>query len=98
MWPLLTHTSGLTYGFHYSHPVDAIYRAAGFEGGSPPDADLEACCDVWAALPLLFQPGNEWNYGVSADVVGRVVEVASGQSLDEFFRERIFEPLGMTDS
>ena len=78
MWHLLTHTSGLTYGFHYAHPVDAMYRAAGFEWGGPKGADLEACCDLWAALPLVFQPGSEWNYGVSTDVLGRVVEVASG--------------------
>jgi CubicO group peptidase (beta-lactamase class C family) len=98
IWHLLTHMSGLTYGFHYTHPVDALYRAAGFEWASPPGADLEACCDLWAAQPLLFQPGAEWNYGVSTDVLGRVVEVASGMPLDEFFRSRIFEPLDMTDT
>jgi CubicO group peptidase (beta-lactamase class C family) len=98
IWHLLTHTSGLTYGFHHAHPVDAMYRAAGFEWGSPPGVDLTACCDAWAALPLLFQPGAEWNYGVSTDVLGRVVEVASGLSLDRFFAERIFQPLGMTDT
>jgi CubicO group peptidase (beta-lactamase class C family) len=98
IWHLLTHTSGLTYGFHHAHPVDAMYRAAGFEWDSPPDADLAACCDAWAKLPLLFQPGSEWNYGVSVDVLGRVIEVASGMPLDRFFAERIFEPLGMTDT
>jgi CubicO group peptidase (beta-lactamase class C family) len=98
VWHLLTHMSGLTYGFHHSHPVDAMYRARGFEWGGPPDADLATCCDAWADMPLLFQPGTEWNYGVSTDVLGRVVEVASGVALDEFFRTRIFEPLGMTDS
>jgi CubicO group peptidase (beta-lactamase class C family) len=80
IWHLLTHTSGLTYGFHQSHPVDAMYRAAGFEWGSPSGADLAACCDAWANLPLLFQPGTEWNYGVSTDVLGRVVEVAVSAS------------------
>jgi CubicO group peptidase (beta-lactamase class C family) len=95
IWHLLTHTSGLTYGFHYAHPVDAMYRAAGFEWGSPKDADLAACCDLLAGLPLLFQAGTEWNYGMSTDVLGRVVEVASGMSLEDFFRTRIFEPLGM---
>ena len=98
IWHLLTHTSGLTYGFHHTHPVDAMYRAAGYEWGSPPGVDLAAACDAWASLPLVFQPGTEWNYGVSTDVLGRVVEVASGQTLDEFFRERIFEPLGMNDT
>ena len=98
VWHLLTHTSGLTYGFHYAHPVDAMYRAAGFEWGSPKGADLEACCKIWGRLPLLFEPGSEWNYSVSTDVVGRLVEVVSGQTLDEFFRTRIFEPLGMRDT
>jgi CubicO group peptidase (beta-lactamase class C family) len=98
VWHLLTHTAGLTYGFHRSHPVDALYRAAGFEGGSPRDVDLAQACDLWAGLPLLFQPGTEWNYSVATDVLGRVVEVASGQRLDEFFADRIFGPLGMTDT
>jgi CubicO group peptidase (beta-lactamase class C family) len=98
IWHLLTHTSGLTYGFHRSHPVDAIYRARGFEWGSPRDTDLAGICDLFADMPLLFQPGSEWNYSVSTDVLGRLVEVVSGQSLAEFFAERIFRPLGMTDS
>lgn len=98
IWHLLTHTSGLTYGFHRVHPCDAQHRAAGFEWGSPPGMTLEQACDVWARIPLLFQPGTEWNYSVSTDVLGRVVEVASGQSLEAFFAERIFGPLGMTDT
>jgi CubicO group peptidase (beta-lactamase class C family) len=98
IWHLLTHTAGLTYGFHHAHPVDAMYRAAGFEWGAPADIDLAGCCDAYASFPLLFQPGAEWNYSVASDVLGRVVEVASGQSLDEFFRSRIFEPLGMPDT
>jgi CubicO group peptidase (beta-lactamase class C family) len=98
IWHLLTHTAGLTYGFHHVHPVDAIYRAAGYEWGAPPGVDLAAACEAWASFPLLFQPGTEWNYSVATDVLGRVVEVASGQSLDEFFRTRIFEPLGMSDT
>lgn len=98
IWHLLTHTSGLTYGFHRSHPVDALYRSQGFEWGTPRDSDLAACCDIWAGLPLLFQPGAEWNYSVATDVLGRVIEVASGSGLDEFFASRIFGPLGMTDT
>jgi CubicO group peptidase (beta-lactamase class C family) len=58
--------------------------------------DLAQACDLWAGLPLLFQPGTEWNYSVATDVLGRVIEVASGQRLDEFFADRIFRPLGMT--
>ena len=98
LWHLMTHTSGLTYGFMYAHPVDDLYRRAGFEWGTPVDSDLEGVCDKLADLPLLFQPGREWNYSMSTDVLGRVVEVVSGQSLDQFMRERIFEPLGMTDT
>jgi CubicO group peptidase (beta-lactamase class C family) len=98
IWHLLTHTAGLTYGFMRNHPVDAIYRGSGFEWGSPRGADLAAICDIFASLPLLFQPGSEWAYSVATDVLGRVVEVVSGQRLDEFFAERIFGPLGMTDT
>ena len=98
LWHLLTHTSGLTYGFHHQHVTDELYRRAGFEWGTPEGMDLAAACDEWAALPLVFQPGSEWVYGMSTDVLGRVVEVVSGQSLDEFFGERIFGPLGMTDT
>jgi CubicO group peptidase (beta-lactamase class C family) len=96
IWHLLTHTAGLTYGFQRVHPVDAMYRAAGFEWGTPRGTDLAQACDLWAGLPLLFQPGTEWNYSVATDVLGRVVEVVSGQRLDEFFAMRIFGPLGMT--
>jgi CubicO group peptidase (beta-lactamase class C family) len=92
---LLTHTSGLTYGFHHAHPVDTMYRAAGHEWSTPPGADSAEVCRQWAAIPLVFQPGGEWNYGVSTDVLGRLVEVLSGQPLDEFFEQRIFAPLGM---
>jgi CubicO group peptidase (beta-lactamase class C family) len=98
VWHLLTHTSGLTYGFHNTHVTDAIYRRGGFEWGNPPGADLAECCAKWASMPLAFQPGTEWNYGVSTDVLGRLVEVVSGTTLDEFFRTRIFEPLGMTET
>jgi CubicO group peptidase (beta-lactamase class C family) len=98
VWHLLTHTSGLTYGFHHAHPVDAMYRAAGHEWGTPPGADSAEVCRQWASIPLVFQPGTDWNYGVSTDVLGRLVEVISGQPLDEFFQQRIFAPLGMADT
>jgi CubicO group peptidase (beta-lactamase class C family) len=98
IWHLMTHTSGLTYGFLYGHPVDAMYRAAGYEWGTPAGIDLATACDTWASLPLLFQPGTEWNYSVATDVLGRIVEILSGQSLDRFFAERIFEPLEMVDT
>jgi CubicO group peptidase (beta-lactamase class C family) len=98
IWHLLTHTAGLTYGFHRVHPADALYRAAGFEWSAPPGMDLAQACDIWAGIPLLFQPGAEWNYSMATDVLGRVIEVVSGQRLDEFFAARILRPLGMTDT
>jgi len=98
IWHLLTHTSGLTYGFHHLHATDAIYRSRGYEWGGPDGNDLAACCGDWASMPLVCQPGAEWNYGVSADVLGRVIEVASGTPLDRFFEERVCGPLGMVDT
>ena len=95
IWHLLTHTAGLTYGFLRVHPVDAMYRAAGFEWASPLGVDLAQACDIWAGLPLLFEPGSEWNYSVATDVLGRVIEVVSGQDLGEFLAARILRPLGM---
>lgn len=95
---LLTHTSGLTFGFYHSHPVDALYRDAGLESSVAPGADLAGTCDVYAGLPLQFEPGTEWNYSVSTNVLGRLIEVVSGQDLDVFLAERIFGPLGMTDA
>jgi CubicO group peptidase (beta-lactamase class C family) len=94
----MTHTSGLTYDFWLNHPVDEMYRKAGFGTPATSGFTLEEACDRWAPIPLLFEPGTAWNYSVSTDVLGRVVEVASGQSLDEFFAKRIFEPLGMRDT
>ena len=98
LWHLLSHTAGLTYGFMYAHPVDALYRQKGLEWGAPRDKTLAEVCDLFAGFPLLFQPGTEWNYSVATDVVGRVIEVVSGMTLDDFLRTRIFEPLGMTDT
>lgn len=98
VWHLMTHMSGLTYGFHNTHPVDAMYRNQGFEWGQPEDIDLAACCERWAQLPLVFQPGTEWNYGISTDVLGRIVEVVSGLDLEEYFQQHILGPLGMTDT
>ena len=98
IWHLLTHTSGLTYGFHHLHVTDAIYRSRGYEWGGPEGVDLAACCEDWASMPLVCQPGAEWNYSVSADVLGRVIEVASGMTLDRFLEERVLGPLGMVDT
>lgn len=98
LWHLLSHTSGLTYGFMQHHPVDALYRAAGFDFGWPKGHDLAAACDAWAALPLKFQPGSGFGYGVSTDVLGRVLEVVSGKRLDVLMQERLLGPLGMADT
>jgi CubicO group peptidase (beta-lactamase class C family) len=98
MWHLLTHTAGLTYGFHRSHVTDEIYRDHGFDFSSPRDADLEVVCDTLAGLPLVHEPGTRWNYSHATDVLGRVVEVLAGLPLDRFFDERILDPLEMTDT
>ncbi|HEY7605095.1 MAG TPA: serine hydrolase domain-containing protein [Gaiellaceae bacterium] len=98
VWHLLTHTAGLTYSFQFAHPVDEAYRLAGFLPDLRGEYDLAEACDRWASLPLLFEPGAEWNYSHATDVVGRIIEVVSGQSLDEFFAQRILTPLGMPDT
>jgi CubicO group peptidase (beta-lactamase class C family) len=98
VWHLLTHTAGLTYAFHRVHVTDEIYRHAGFDLGTPRGLDLAGCVAAWAGLPLAFEPGRSWLYSVATDVLGRLIEVWSGEPLDEFFRRRIFEPLAMTDT
>ncbi|MDN0198499.1 serine hydrolase domain-containing protein [Streptomyces sp. S.PNR 29] len=95
---LMTHTAGLTFGFYHTHPVDALYRAAGLESSVRPGWDLAATVDLYASLPLQFEPGTQWNYSVASNVLGRVIEVVSGQPLDAFLAERIFGPLGMADA
>ncbi|MFT3851898.1 MAG: serine hydrolase domain-containing protein [Ilumatobacteraceae bacterium] len=97
VWQLFAHTAGLTYGFVYGHPVDTMYRQAGFEWGTP-DTDLAGVCDALAGLPLLFQPGTEWCYSMGLDVLGRVVEVISGQRFDEYLKANVLDPLGMTET
>ncbi|MFO0840821.1 MAG: serine hydrolase domain-containing protein [Gemmataceae bacterium] len=92
---LARHTSGLTYGVFGNSPVDQLYKKAGVlaRGDSLQDTVAKL-----GKLPLMYQPGTRWQYGVSTDVLGRVVEVASGRGLDAFFAERIFKPLDMKDS
>lgn len=98
VWHLLTHTSGMTYGFNYFDAVDDMYRRSGFEFGIGSWPSLAEACDNFAALPLCFEPGTSWNYSVSTDIVGRIVEVVSGMTLDDFFATRILGPLGMHDT
>lgn len=94
---LLTHTSGLTYGFMQANPVDALYRERRIDrlGDTMTLADF---VDVVAKLPLVAQPGTRWNYSVSTDVVSRLVEVLSGETYDRFLVDRLFKPLGMADT
>ena len=97
MLDLLRHTSGLTYGFQNRTNVDAAYRReklGEWHGGD----DLNGFIAKLGALPLEFSPGEAWNYSVSTDVLGAVVERVSGRTLDAYFRERIFAPLGMDDT
>ena len=94
---LLTHTSGLTYGFMMRTAVDAAYRKA--KVTDPQTAGgLPEMIDQLAQMPLDFSPGTSWNYSVSIDVLGYLVEKLSGMSFGEFLRTRLFEPLGMTDT
>jgi len=95
---LLTHTSGLTYGFIADGPVEKVYRRAGLGGARNSEMTLADFVDVLAKQPLVFSPGSSWRYSVATDVCGRLVEILSGQTLDAFFKERIFEPLGMRDT
>ena len=93
---LLTHTSGMTYGFNGGLLGTAMDEAK--LGFTPKEGPLSETVARLAGMPLAFDPGARWNYGVSTDVIGRVVEVISGQSLDRFFADRIFGPLGMDDT
>jgi CubicO group peptidase (beta-lactamase class C family) len=96
---LLTHTSGIPYGFTARPNISASFRGLGIADGlSETGIDLAENARRIASAPLVHQPGTAWEYGLSTDVLGRVVEVASGLSLDEFFRARIFQPLGMKDT
>ena len=97
VWHIMSHTSGLTYGFMQANVVDAEYRARGIEQPSP-NINLEEWVKALSEIPLICHPGSEWNYSVSTDVLGRLVEVWSGMSLDVFLEERIFKPLGMVDT
>jgi CubicO group peptidase (beta-lactamase class C family) len=94
---LLRHTSGLTYGFQTRTNVDAAYRKAKVAelGG---ELTLDDMIDALATLPLEFSPGEAWNYSVSTDVLGYLIQVISGLSFQEFLRTRLIEPLGMIDT
>jgi len=90
---MLTHTAGLANRYIGNGAFYSEHMAA-----RPADADLDTYSRHLAELPLVYQPGSQWQYSVATDIVGRLVEVMSGMSLDEFLRERMFKPLGMTDT
>ncbi|MGH7045779.1 MAG: serine hydrolase domain-containing protein [Stellaceae bacterium] len=92
---LLRHTSGLTYAAFGDSPVQMVWRDADLTSEAQTSAELVA---KLGRLPLMFEPGTTWEYSMSTDVLGRVVEVVSGQGLSEFFAARITGPLGMTDT
>ena len=91
---LLTHTSGLSYGFNPKEPVDQLYQE---EFKSIPK-DLAEYAQVMAKLPLKFEPGERWHYSMASDVLGAVAEKISGQRFDQLLKQRIFDPLGMADT
>ena len=91
---LLSHMSGLTYDFMLRTNVDAAYRKTKLQA----TGDLQAMIDTLAQLPLEFSPGEQWNYSVSTDVCGYLVEHFSGMKLDKYFQKHIFDPLGMEDT
>jgi len=93
---LLSHQSGLTYGFMERSNVDAAYRELGIEKES--QQNLQEFVNVLSTIPLEFSPGTAWNYSVSTDVCGYLIEVISGKTLDMFLEEEIFQPLGMSDT
>jgi CubicO group peptidase (beta-lactamase class C family) len=102
MLDLLRHTSGLTYGFQNRSNVDAAYRDSAVCAGPIENwhggHDLDGFVDALAKLPLEFSPGEAWNYSVSTDVLGAVIQRLSGLPLDRYLAEKIFEPLGMNDT
>lgn len=97
MLDLLRHTSGLTYGFQNRSNIDAAHREGKLENWHG-NLDLDGLVAALGKLPLEFSPGEAWNYSVSTDVLGAVVQRLSGQSLPDFFHDRIFAPLGMEDT
>ncbi|MEC3949715.1 serine hydrolase domain-containing protein [Sphingobium sp. HWE2-09] len=97
MIDLLRHTSGLTYGLQRQTPIDARYRALGLDDFQQNRTADQFIADL-ATLPLEFSPGDQWNYSVATDVLGVVIARLTGMDLEDVFRTRIFDPLGMADT
>ncbi|MGY9054842.1 MAG: serine hydrolase domain-containing protein [Alphaproteobacteria bacterium] len=95
---LLSHTSGLTYGFMEANNVDKMYRDTGVDFSGGTQASLKIVIDKLVKCPLIAQPGSEWNYSVSTDVLGYLVQVISGMPFEDFLREKVIKPLGMVDT
>jgi CubicO group peptidase (beta-lactamase class C family) len=107
---MLTHTAGLGYGIVQSGPIAEAFRARGVVPGlvtrlqvlpvfrGTPVQGLEVFADRVSELPLVYQPGTKWSYSIGFELLGRVIEVVSGQSYDRFLQERFFDPLSMTDT
>jgi CubicO group peptidase (beta-lactamase class C family) len=99
IWHLLTHTSGLSYGFDENDPVDEVYQKRLWSMlEREPNATLEQMVQVLAWLPLAHQPGSAWRYSMATDVLGYLVQVVSGKPFEDFLRQRICGPLGMVDT
>jgi CubicO group peptidase (beta-lactamase class C family) len=94
---LLTHTAGLTYGMMHANMVDAMYRDNDVDFQTSARS-LAEVVETAASLPLLAQPGREWNYSIATDVLGHLVAIISGQDFAEFLQERVIAPLGMVDT
>lgn len=94
MRELMTHTAGFTYGFFGNTPVDQMYRDKNVLASK----NLQEMIDKLSAIPLSYQPGKGWTYSVSMDIQGYIVEKLSGEPLPQFYREHIFQPLGMKDA
>jgi CubicO group peptidase (beta-lactamase class C family) len=94
---LLSHTSGLTYDFMYQSPVDELYRNAEITLANKTRTSQEFVKSL-AQMPLLFSPGSKWSYSLAKEVLGCIIEIISGKTLDVFFKEEIFDPLGMVDT
>ena len=107
---LLTHTAGLGYNIIQKGPIKKAYDDAGIVGGQAsrlpipglapvtPAPSLAAMADRLAELPLVYEPGTQWSYSISLDLMGRLIEVVSGQAFDAFLKARLFDPLGMTST
>ena len=99
---LLTHTSGLSYGFMTGHPAIRLYTTSGIASAKNSktriEMDLEEFSNTAASLPLLFDPGSQWHYSISIDILGRIIEVISGEKFDSFLKKYIFDPLNMVDT